>query len=399
MYYIMYSMRLIVILLFTFFSLLTPFTLNSADIFISSEGSIKVSANLNPRIIPGNSKLGSSIFIVSTPINTPSIRLDIPSCEHTEELLYTGTGKNLTRISVIEARFSDICTAKSARIASEEYVFTDTEFALPISHESDILSELMDLDTSDLTLVMRDDFANAQLLNSQIASYSGSNIATKLQHIQDLYREALLTTRSDLARSLLDDRENMSKYISPVAGYSLPIDPVSTPGANRGYRKDTTDGVHHGWDIMAPYGTPVRALAKGIIVRVISDWGWADFDRIKKNHLNDDDRLENLNIYRGNQVWLKTMDGNVTFYSHLSKINPEITVGSMVTPGQILGAIGSSGVPEKNYKNIHLHFEVQKNPHIQETSPSTFLDIMRWNYIGKNESRNLVEQETRVLFQ
>lgn len=220
---------------------------------------------------------------------------------------------------------------------------------------------------------------------------------SKLTHINNLYQKAYLEKRSDLARSILNDREHLT-YISPVAGYALPTKDILIPGANRGYRKDTTDGVHHGWDIMAPYGTPVRSLAKGIIIRVKSDWSWADFNRLKKRDLSEDDRLRNLDIYRGNQVWLQTMDGNVTFYSHLSKISSEIQVGSVVEAGTPLGNIGRSGVPDKNYQNLHLHFEVQQNPHLHTEETLSNLDIMRWAYTGKNEPRSIVRSETNALF-
>lgn len=171
------------------------------------------------------------------------------------------------------------------------------------------------------------------------------------------------------------------------------------PGARRPYRIATTDGIHHGWDILAPYGTPVRSLAKGTVINIISDWKWSDFRKLKRGDLSFDDKLMNLNIYRGNQVWLQTEDGNVTFYSHLSKIEPDLAVGSEVGAGTLLGAVGISGVPDKNYRDIHLHFEIQKNPFAEGQKNPTALDIMRWDYLGKNESRTTVMSEMRRFFQ
>jgi murein DD-endopeptidase MepM/ murein hydrolase activator NlpD len=188
------------------------------------------------------------------------------------------------------------------------------------------------------------------------------------------------------------------RYLSPVAGYELPYKDKLIPGAGRPYRRDTTDGIHHGWDILAPFGTPVQTLAKGKVIRVINDWTWGDFKKLKKGNLTRDDELMNLNIFRGNQIWLQTMDGNVTFYSHLSKISPDITVGSEVNAGTYLGNIGISGVPDKNYKDIHLHFEVQQNPFQEGMKNPTYLDIMRWNYIGEYMKRGEIYAKMREIF-
>ena len=83
---------------------------------------------------------------------------------------------------------------------------------------------------------------------------------------------------------------------------------------------------------MAPVGTPVRALADGVVVRAVSGFAWKDFDRIIKGaNISEDARHLNLDVYRGNQVWLKTADGNVSFYSHLSALAPDIREGKKVS--------------------------------------------------------------------
>ena len=149
---------------------------------------------------------------------------------------------------------------------------------------------------------------------------------------------------------------------------------------------------------MAPYGTPVQSLYKGKIIRIVNNWTWSDFGKIKKGNITNDDRLTNLDIFRGNQIWLQTMDGNVTFYSHLSKIAPDIQVGDMVEAGTYLGNIGTSGVPDRNYKNIHLHFEIQQNPFQGIPQSPSYIDIMRWNYIGKGLKKDEVYIKMTEIF-
>lgn len=216
---------------------------------------------------------------------------------------------------------------------------------------------------------------------------TGATLADKLERIHIKYKNFDIDLQSNIARDILQARNN-EKYISPVIGYSLPSSPNLIPGANRSYRKDTTDGIHHGWDILAPFGTPVQALAKGKIIRIKNNWNWSEFDNLRKENLTKDEALQNLDIFRGNQVWLQTMDGNVIFYSHLSKISPDIMVGSNVEAGIYLGNIGKSGVPDKNYKDIHLHFEIQENPFSENMENPTYMDIMRWNYIGEGLKRS-----------
>lgn len=93
------------------------------------------------------------------------------------------------------------------------------------------------------------------------------------------------------------------------------------------------------------------------------------------------------------------MDGNVTFYSHLSKISPDITVGTHVDKGAYLGNIGTSGVPEKDYQNVHLHFEIQQNPFREDMRHPTHLDIMRWDYVGDHLRVPQVQEKTREIFE
>ena len=188
------------------------------------------------------------------------------------------------------------------------------------------------------------------------------------------------------------------KYVIPVAGIPMPTEFPDIPGGGRPYRKDVTDGIHHGWDLMSPIGTPVRAVGDGVVVRVVSGFAWRDFDRIiRAKSLTSDQEALNLDVYRGNQVWLKTADGNVTFYSHLSKFAPDIVEGKRVVAGEILGNIGITGVPDRNFGRPHLHFEIQVNPHDGTDSKSP-LSVMRWKWLTQGMGRNAVDELSAKLF-
>ena len=64
------------------------------------------------------------------------------------------------------------------------------------------------------------------------------------------------------------------------------------------------------------------ALDDGIIVRVVDEFSSQDFSRIVYGeNLSEMQELKNLDVLRGKQVWLKTMKGDVVFYSHLAEVD------------------------------------------------------------------------------
>lgn len=90
---------------------------------------------------------------------------------------------------------------------------------------------------------------------------------------------------------------------------------------------------HTGLDMAAPMGTPVRAVADGVVVAA----GWAG--------------------RYGNRIVLAHPDGTQTWYCHLSRIFPKRTLGRHFDVGDGLGRVGSSG----NSTGPHLHLEVREN--------------------------------------
>ncbi|HHX38719.1 MAG TPA: M23 family metallopeptidase [Armatimonadetes bacterium] len=91
-------------------------------------------------------------------------------------------------------------------------------------------------------------------------------------------------------------------------------------------------GSHHGVDLRAPMGTPVKASAEGRVIFA----GW-------KN-----------SIY-GNMVAIKHPNGLVTRYAHLSKVS--VRQGQRVSRGQVVARSGNTG----RSTGPHIHFEVLRN--------------------------------------
>lgn len=146
-----------------------------------------------------------------------------------------------------------------------------------------------------------------------------------------------------------------------LVGYRIPVEaplvlaPELIPGAPREYR----GGVHEGVDIAAPDGASVRAARAGKVVRIDRDYvEWPELERARA--LAEAVRiggtpLEVLDRVRGRQVWLDHDDGVVTRYAHLGSV-AALALGERVFEGEVIGTVGSSGLPEGG---PHLHFEIR----------------------------------------
>lgn len=89
--------------------------------------------------------------------------------------------------------------------------------------------------------------------------------------------------------------------------------------------------VHTGLDFAAPEGTPIHAIAEGVVLAASYDGSY------------------------GNKTVVRLDDGTVLWYCHQSAF--EVRVGQRVEPGQVIGLIGATG----NTTGPHLHLEV--HPH------------------------------------
>lgn len=116
-------------------------------------------------------------------------------------------------------------------------------------------------------------------------------------------------------------------------GYAFPVYGVPSVADTFGaYRSDVSGGWHHGDDIFAPLGTPVLAVAHGVVFSV----GW-----------------EKLG---GRRLWLRDDRGNEFYYAHLSAYSPLAMDGAIVNAGDVLGFVGNTGDAEGT--PYHLHFEI-----------------------------------------
>ena len=107
----------------------------------------------------------------------------------------------------------------------------------------------------------------------------------------------------------------------------------SYPGYGPGYG---CAHFHNGIDIVAAYGTPVRAAGKGTVVYV--GWNFAD---------------------GADPAWIVVIAhsaGLQTWYAHLQPRSP-VSVGQHVKGGHVIGYEGNTG----NSTGAHLHWMVERN--------------------------------------
>ena len=113
-------------------------------------------------------------------------------------------------------------------------------------------------------------------------------------------------------------------FHAPVPGYQ----PSGSFGKRRVFNGQTRS-PHSGEDFSAPYGTPVRAAARGRVV------------------------LAKGLFFLGNTVVLDHGFGLFSFYGHLSSIGVE--PGTLVEEGSVLGKVGATG----RVTGAHLHWGVR----------------------------------------
>ncbi len=88
---------------------------------------------------------------------------------------------------------------------------------------------------------------------------------------------------------------------------------------------------HHGVDLAAPQGAPIRVIAAGQVVYADPLGGY------------------------GKVVVIKHASGLTSHYGHCETLG--VSIGQMVRPGDILGTVGSTGLST----GPHLHFEIRQD--------------------------------------
>ncbi len=161
---------------------------------------------------------------------------------------------------------------------------------------------------------------------------------------------------------------HLLKLLIPCENVSVPKQPLLLPNAPRAYRH----GTHRGVDFYVNWGTPIRAVADGVIIR--AEHGYQEMSAdFRLDALGDakilgrtpSDVFEHLllgqAVYIDHGFDLVPGYRTVTIYAHMSHINSSITIGSTVRRGEIIGRSGNTGTKDSTLKKktgAHLHWEM-----------------------------------------
>lgn len=158
------------------------------------------------------------------------------------------------------------------------------------------------------------------------------------------------------------------KILYPLGKISIPTRNSLLPNAIRSYR----NGIHEGIDFISPYNTPVYASLSGIVV--VANITYKDLDIGKYNSflkttkkLNKTPKDIYTHVLLGKYIIIDHGFGFIdnfrttTTYAHLSKINNNISSGTYVNKGDLIGYVGNTGTKyasQSNKLGAHLHWEM-----------------------------------------
>lgn len=158
------------------------------------------------------------------------------------------------------------------------------------------------------------------------------------------------------------------KLVLPCDKVPVPKRAMRLPNAPRDYR----NGTHRGIDFFANWGTPVKSVAKGTVIR--SDLEYKEVPaEFRELMLESSAKLGNTpsdifnSVLLGKSVFLDhgfdLIPGFrvISIYAHLSHIESKIKPGYIISSGEIIGKSGNTGMRESTLgskSGSHLHWEL-----------------------------------------
>ncbi|HEY5849006.1 MAG TPA: peptidoglycan DD-metalloendopeptidase family protein [Microlunatus sp.] len=140
-------------------------------------------------------------------------------------------------------------------------------------------------------------------------------------------RQGVQSTDTSATTTTTTPGVDLTTTVAPGGGSSSPV-PGAVIGAHFG-QYGLWSRYHTGLDFRAGYGTPIKAVADGVVVYAGNSGDWA-----------------------GNHVAVRHAGGVTTMSSHMSSM--AASAGQSVKAGQIIGYVGQTG----RAFGPHLHFEL-----------------------------------------
>ena len=157
-----------------------------------------------------------------------------------------------------------------------------------------------------------------------VPSRSADRRVVRYQKAQVRQARFLEAHRRERARRERAERREAARaaaaWRAPLSSYDIT--------ATFGQASSLWSTAHTGVDLAAPTGSPVSAVARGIVTAAGYDGAY------------------------GYKVIVRHDDGSTTWYAHLSTIS--VTAGDAVSNSSVIGTVGSTG----NVTGPHLHLEL-----------------------------------------
>ena len=158
------------------------------------------------------------------------------------------------------------------------------------------------------------------------------------------------------------------KLLLPCENINISNKSSRLPNAPRKYR----NGVHRGIDFFANWGTDIRSVAPGVVIR--SDHNYKEYPAdFREKMLQSCGIVGHTpsdifnNVLLGKSIIIdhgfNLVPGfrTISIYAHLSSIKENIVGGTKVNAGQIIGKTGNTGTRPSTLgtkKEAHLHWEL-----------------------------------------
>jgi len=191
---------------------------------------------------------------------------------------------------------------------------------------------------------------------------------TLFVHLRDSLLNNTKTQRIRITNFSTPQLPDSFRLLLPCEGVPVPSSLDLLPNAPRNYR----NGIHRGIDFLANWGTPVRAVAQGVVIfanhhfkensteifnallNEAHDVGFTPADIYFFRLLGKSVVIDHgLNMLPGYRV--------VSIYAHLSHIPSTLQPGDIVKAGQIIGSSGNTGTEPATHgsrNGAHLHWEM-----------------------------------------
>lgn len=135
----------------------------------------------------------------------------------------------------------------------------------------------------------------------------------------------------------------------------IPVEGVRADQLTRQFDDPRGGRRHEALDILAPHGTPVKAVERGRIARLFQS------------------KAGGITVYQ--------FDPTETFcyyYAHLDRYAPGLREGEQVRQGQVIGYVGTTGNAPKNTPHLHFAvFRLNEQKRWWEGTPIDPYDVLR----------------------